>query len=180
MGYPVSKAYTASLSMRRTVHHHYSRSRHNCRALLSCRRSIFTANRNVHNPIHGTALMRGAHHGIVLVRFKNRRVLVGWCLRRNTPEAAVSQALRRELRSSFLAYSIGSGTHSVKRIVLLTQPAVVVQLFVSLSAAADGDSLLFLCEGCEVAQWLEFALHIDGTCPISATSLRRQATPAEE
>lgn len=124
--------------------------------------------------------MRGAHHGIALVRFKNRRILVGWCLRNNTPEAEVSQGLRSQLRNSLLAHSLGSGTHSVKRFILFTQPAVIVQLFLSLSAATDGDSLLFLCEGPQVARWLEFALHIDGTCLSGVTSRQRPAAPTAE
>lgn len=116
--------------------------------------------------------MRGAHHGVAAVQFKNRRVLIGWCLRRNTPEAEVPQGLRRQLRNCLTAHSIAGAGHSIKRVVLSTQPAVIVQLFDSLSAATDGDSLLFVCEGAHVAQWLELALHMNGICRSPLASRR--------
>lgn len=166
--------------MRSAVHRHRAISQQDKRTRFSERRAIFTAKRNLHNPIHGKALMRGTYHGVAAVMFKNRRVLVGWCLRRSTQDAEVARGLRSQLRSYLLSHSSGPGEHLFRRIVLLTQPAVVVHLFISLSASTDGDSLLFLCEGPHVVRWLESALHMDGTCPSDPPSRPEPTTAGAE
>lgn len=153
-----------SFTICRNVQQRCARNRREDSTRFLRRRAISIATRRMGNSIQSKALMRGACHGMAVVKFQGRRVLVGWCLRRDPPGAAVGAGTRSRVRRALLARATEKGSHSLMQISMHTQQSVIIQLFTSLSAANDSDSLLLVCEDMHVVRWLESALHLNGAC----------------